>query len=195
LPTNCIQSAARRMHSNSCFRQLTDSDTAHLPETRVLNPCTASRVLSVVYATEKSRENPKFRRIQSVPRFTPGFSFGPIQRDTRSQFFAERRATRLSATCPRHQVPSARDARLKHPHRREPRRRTLSPTSSATTPPRHAVIIEATYIRFPTRVSDIALTCRRAQGRPRNGPLGAPHQFLLMVAKKDDATGCQQLQR
>jgi hypothetical protein len=54
----------------------------------------------------------------------------------RSQFFAERRATRLSATCPRHRVPSAWDARLEHPHRREPRRRTLSPTSSATTPPR-----------------------------------------------------------
>jgi hypothetical protein len=31
--TNCIQSAARRMHSNSCFRQLTDSGTAHLLET------------------------------------------------------------------------------------------------------------------------------------------------------------------
>jgi hypothetical protein len=41
----------------------------------------------------------------------------------RSQFFAERRATRLGATCPRHQVPSARDARLKHPHRRVPGRR------------------------------------------------------------------------
>jgi hypothetical protein len=54
-----------------------------------------------------------------------------------------------------------------------------------------AVIIEATYIRFPTRVSDIACTCRRAQERPRNGPLGAPHQFLLMVAKKDDGTDCQ----
>ncbi|MGB7098376.1 MAG: hypothetical protein WBD95_06350, partial [Xanthobacteraceae bacterium] len=45
-----------------------------------------------------------------------------------------------------------------------------------------AVIIEATYI---------ALRARRAQERPGNGPLGAPHQFLLMVAKKDDATGCQ----
>jgi hypothetical protein len=29
-PTNCIQSAARRMHSNSYFRQLSDSGTAHL---------------------------------------------------------------------------------------------------------------------------------------------------------------------
>jgi hypothetical protein len=67
----------------------------------------------------------------------------------------------------------------------------LSPASSATTPPRHAVIIEATYIRFLTRVNNIALACRRAQGRPKNGPLGAPHQFLLMVAKKDNATGCQ----
>ena len=47
-----------------------------------------------------------------------------------------------------------------------------------------AVIIEATYIRFPTRVSDIACTCRRAQGRPRNGQLGAPHQFLLHGGEK-----------
>jgi hypothetical protein len=53
-----------------------------------------------------------------------------------------------------------------------------------------AVIIEATCIRFPTRVSDIACT-RRAQERSRNGPLGAPHQFLLLVAKKDEASGCQ----
>ena len=54
-----------------------------------------------------------------------------------------------------------------------------------------AVIIEATCIRFPTRVSDIARTRRRAQERSRNGPLGAPHQFLLMVAKKDNDAGCQ----
>jgi hypothetical protein len=64
-PTNCIQSAARRMHSNSCFRQLTGSDTAHLLEKRVLNSRTASRVLSVVYATDKSEESSKFQRIQS----------------------------------------------------------------------------------------------------------------------------------
>ena len=54
-----------------------------------------------------------------------------------------------------------------------------------------SVIIEATCIRFPIRVSDIACTRRRAQERSRNGPLGAPHQFLLMVAKKDDASDCQ----
>jgi hypothetical protein len=65
LPTNCIQSAARRMHSNSYFRQLTDSDTVHLLKTRAPNRCTALRVLSVACATEKSRENPKFRHIQS----------------------------------------------------------------------------------------------------------------------------------
>src|SRR5580704_6848083 len=54
-PANCMQSAAMRVHSNSRFRQLTESDIAHLPETRVLSPCTASCVLSVVYATEESR--------------------------------------------------------------------------------------------------------------------------------------------
>jgi hypothetical protein len=52
-----MQSVAKRTHSNSCFRQLTGSDTAHLLETRVLNPCTASRVLSVVYTTDKNGEN------------------------------------------------------------------------------------------------------------------------------------------
>jgi len=44
-----------RVHSNSRFRQLTDSDMAHLLETGVLSPCTASCVLSVVYATKESR--------------------------------------------------------------------------------------------------------------------------------------------
>jgi hypothetical protein len=52
-----MQSAAKRMHSNAYFREWSDSDTAHLVETQVLHRCTASRVLSVVYATEKSREN------------------------------------------------------------------------------------------------------------------------------------------
>ncbi len=41
-------------------------DTAHLLETSMLNDCTASRVLSVVYATEKNRENTGFTRIQKV---------------------------------------------------------------------------------------------------------------------------------
>jgi len=54
-----------------------------------------------------------------------------------------------------------------------------------------AVIIEVTYIRFLTRVSDIACTSRGAKERSRNRPLGAPHQFILMVAKKDDASDCQ----
>jgi hypothetical protein len=52
-----MQSAAMRMHSNACFCEWSDSDTAYLLETRVLHRCTASHVLSVVYATEKSREN------------------------------------------------------------------------------------------------------------------------------------------
>ena len=46
------------------FRQLTGSDTADFLETRVLNPCTASRVLSVVYTTDKNGENSKFQRIR-----------------------------------------------------------------------------------------------------------------------------------
>jgi hypothetical protein len=53
---------------------LTGSDTAHLLETRVLDPRTASRVLSVVYATDKSGENPKLQAIQPRASFTPGFS-------------------------------------------------------------------------------------------------------------------------
>ena len=53
-PTNCIQSVAKRRHSNSCFRELLDSTQAHLLETRMLDRCTASRILSVVYATESS---------------------------------------------------------------------------------------------------------------------------------------------
>src|SRR5580698_7528079 len=52
-----MQSAAMRMHSSACFREWSDSDTAHLLETQVLHRCTASRVLSVVYATEKRGEN------------------------------------------------------------------------------------------------------------------------------------------
>jgi hypothetical protein len=60
-----MQSVAKRAHSNSCFRQLTGSDTAHLLETRVLNPCMASLVLSVVYTTDKNGENSKVQRIQS----------------------------------------------------------------------------------------------------------------------------------
>jgi hypothetical protein len=52
-----MQSAAMRMHSNAYFREWSDSDTAHLVETQVRHRCTASRVLSVVYATEKSRED------------------------------------------------------------------------------------------------------------------------------------------
>jgi hypothetical protein len=52
-----MQSAAMRRHSNAYFREKSDSDTADLLETQTLDRCTASRVLSVVYATEKSREN------------------------------------------------------------------------------------------------------------------------------------------
>jgi hypothetical protein len=55
-PANCIQSAAKRMHSSACFRK-SDSDTALLLETATLKHCTASNVLSVVYATEKSEES------------------------------------------------------------------------------------------------------------------------------------------
>jgi hypothetical protein len=47
------------MRSNSCFRKLSDLDTAYLLETRIIHRRTASRVLSVAYATDKSRENPK----------------------------------------------------------------------------------------------------------------------------------------
>src|SRR5712671_6954341 len=56
-PANCIQSDAKRMHSNSCFRMLSHSDTVHLREAPMLNHCTALRVLSVVYTTEKKQEH------------------------------------------------------------------------------------------------------------------------------------------
>jgi hypothetical protein len=42
------------MHSSSCFRKLSESDTARLLETPTLKHRTASRVLSVVYATENT---------------------------------------------------------------------------------------------------------------------------------------------
>jgi hypothetical protein len=54
------------MHSNACFRKLSDSDMAHLFETPMLNHCTASRVLSVVYTTEKNRNNTGCARTQEV---------------------------------------------------------------------------------------------------------------------------------
>jgi hypothetical protein len=41
------------MHSSACFRKLS-SDTAYLLETTTLKHCTAPRVLSVAYATEKA---------------------------------------------------------------------------------------------------------------------------------------------
>jgi hypothetical protein len=55
-PTNCIQSAAKRTHSSSCRRNLSDSDTAHLSKTPTADHCTAARVLSVAYATEIKRD-------------------------------------------------------------------------------------------------------------------------------------------
>jgi hypothetical protein len=45
-------------------------DTAHLLETRVRDPRTASRVLSVVYATDKNGENPKLQAIRPRASFT-----------------------------------------------------------------------------------------------------------------------------
>jgi hypothetical protein len=55
------------MHSNVRFRKLSDSDTAHLPETPMPQSCTTSRVLSLVYATERNRQNTTSR----VPRARP----------------------------------------------------------------------------------------------------------------------------
>jgi hypothetical protein len=63
-PTNCIQSAAKRMHSNVCFCKLFESGTAHLPETPIRDHRTASHVLSVAYATEKTEEKTGFTRIK-----------------------------------------------------------------------------------------------------------------------------------
>jgi hypothetical protein len=48
------------MHSNARFRELSESDTAHLLETPMLFHRTASRVLSVVYATENDGRNTDF---------------------------------------------------------------------------------------------------------------------------------------
>jgi hypothetical protein len=66
---NSIQSAARRMHSNSRFRELTGSDTTRLLETQA-HPCTASRCVSVVYATDKAKK--------SLVSTRPGVTFNPI---------------------------------------------------------------------------------------------------------------------
>jgi hypothetical protein len=51
-----MQSDAKRTHSNSYFRNFSDSGTVHLLK-RPFKGCTASRVLSVVYATEKGKNN------------------------------------------------------------------------------------------------------------------------------------------
>ena len=47
-------SAAKRMHSSACFRKLSELDRF---EISMPNHCTASRVLSVAYATEKDPTN------------------------------------------------------------------------------------------------------------------------------------------
>jgi hypothetical protein len=54
-PTNCMQCAAKRMHSRACFRKRSDLDTARLLGTPTLEHRTASRALSVAYATQKRR--------------------------------------------------------------------------------------------------------------------------------------------
>ncbi len=60
-----MQSDAKRRHSNSCFRDFSESDTTHLLN-RPCKDCTASRVLSVAYATEKSKNNIGRTHIQTL---------------------------------------------------------------------------------------------------------------------------------
>ena len=72
---NCMQSDAKRRHSNSCFRNFSDSDIARLLN-RHCNDCTAPRVLSVVYATERGRKN-----MARAPAQAPAFG---IKRQART---------------------------------------------------------------------------------------------------------------
>lgn len=65
-----MQSDAKRRHSKSCFRDFSDSDTMRLLN-RLRNDCTASHVLSVVYATEKSKNSVGRAHIQ-----TPAYWIG-----------------------------------------------------------------------------------------------------------------------
>ena len=60
-----MQSDAKRRHSNSRFRDFSDSDTAHLLN-RPFKDCTASRVLSVAYATENRKNNIGRMHIQTL---------------------------------------------------------------------------------------------------------------------------------
>jgi hypothetical protein len=62
-----MQSDAKRTHSNSYFRNFSDSGTVHLLK-RPFKGCTASRVLSVVYATEKGKNNNRSHAYQPVAR-------------------------------------------------------------------------------------------------------------------------------
>jgi hypothetical protein len=75
-PANCIQSASRRRHSKACFRICSGSDIARLVEAPTDHRCTASPVLSVVYATERNfRKFPLqmlTARKQKNPRLRPG---------------------------------------------------------------------------------------------------------------------------
>lgn len=54
-PANCLQSAARRKHSRSCFRRNSDSDIAYRLQISTVNDRTTPRVLSVAYATKKRK--------------------------------------------------------------------------------------------------------------------------------------------
>ncbi len=60
-----MQSDAKRRHSNSCFRDFSDSDIARLLN-RHFKDYTASRVLSVAYATEKSKNNIGRTHVQTL---------------------------------------------------------------------------------------------------------------------------------
>jgi len=55
-PTNCMQSDAKRRHSKSCFRDFSECCKAPRLDIRHKH-CTASLVLSVVYATDKRRKH------------------------------------------------------------------------------------------------------------------------------------------
>src|ERR1700677_2319589 len=113
-----------RVHSNSRFRQLTDSDMVHHPETRVLSPCTASCVLSVVYATKESRNEkiPSSSAFNQCLGALPGSPSVPHNGDRKITMLCGTSCCATKRGRPSTSRPFARDARLKRPHWREPRR-------------------------------------------------------------------------
>jgi hypothetical protein len=68
------------MHSSACFRKYSDSATGDLFESLTLKCLTASRILSVVYATEKCRKYSilDYRSIES-PGIVRGFLLNPFR--------------------------------------------------------------------------------------------------------------------